>query len=400
MLVRKLVMKGLAAALVAMCICLPCFTQQNDGASLAAFDRALAQGQVEKARQLLGEILARPHVQQDILLQAGVALAQRELFAPAAEVFARCVKDYPRSFEAHYNLALADIALQRFDEARAALDSVNQPSKHQQYAREYLRGKIYDALGQTDLAARSLSAAFAGAPEEENYALDLGLFYLRRRLYAKAVATLEAGVKYHPNSVFLSLGLALSQVFGDEPPKAVATCRKILAMEPDFGPAQILMVVAFYMNGENENCVRETAAAIGRPNAAPYLYYLHAAALLKLDSREYQSMLHDLESANRGIPGCTFCYFTASKVHQAMGDESAAIADLETLVTRVDPEFAQGWYRLANLYQHARRTTDAAQALAKFRAIRTAQNDRETEYLRKLFLSALGAKAPESATPR
>jgi hypothetical protein len=34
-----------------------------------------------------------------------------------------------------------------------------------------------------------------------------------------------------------------------------------------------------------------------------------------------------------------------------LGDDSAAIADLETLVGKIDPEFAQGWYRLGNLYQ-------------------------------------------------
>jgi len=64
------------------------------------------------------------------------------------------------------------------------------------------------------------------------------------------------------------------------------------------------------------------------------------------------------------------------------------------LVTRVDAEFSQAWYRLANLYQHAGRSDDAAKALARFRSIKTTQTDLETEYLRKEFLSALGAEQP------
>ncbi|HUJ21575.1 MAG TPA: hypothetical protein VLX58_08650 [Bryobacteraceae bacterium] len=148
-------------------------------------------------------------------------------------------------------------------------------------------------------------------------------------------------------------------------------------------------MAALYMNGENEQCARETAAAVGLPNAHPYLHYLHAASLLKMNSKDYAVLLQDLDTANRGIPGCAFCYFAQSKVHQELGDEAAAIADLETLVERVDPEFAQGWYRLSNLYQHAGRTADAAGALARFKAIRTAQTDREAEYLRKVFLDAL-----------
>jgi len=165
-------------------------------------------------------------------------------------------------------------------------------------------------------------------------------------------------------------------------------------MDPGFGPARLLLVVAFYMNGENENCAKETAAAISRPGAPPYLYYLHAASLLKLNSTDYTTMLRDLETANRSIPACAFCYFEQSKVHQEMGEVAAAIADLEALVGRIDPEFAQGWYRLSNLYQRAGRGDDAARALARFRAIKTAQTDRDTEYLRKLFLSALEGEQP------
>jgi hypothetical protein len=35
-------------------------------------------------------------------------------------------------------------------------------------------------------------------------------------------------------------------------------------VEPSFGPAWLLLVLAFYINGENQNCVAETAAALRR----------------------------------------------------------------------------------------------------------------------------------------
>jgi tetratricopeptide (TPR) repeat protein len=382
------VTKGLSGALILLWLVTPCFG--SDSRMLAAaIERAISEGQNEKARQALEELLTEPHVELDVLLATGIKLAEREYYGPAADVFGRAVKDYPQSFEARYNLALADLALRKFTEAQTALEGLDRLSRDQQLAREYLRGKIYFALGQNDKAERGLAAAFAGAPQQENYALDLGLFYLRRQLYRKAVATLDTGVKHHPDSIYLTLGLALAQLFGDDPPKAIATCRKTLAMDPAFGPARLLLVVAFYMNGENENCVKETGAALSRPGAPPYLYYLHAASLLKLNSKDYPMMLRDLDTASRSIPGCAFCYFEQSKVHQEMGQDTAAIADLEMLVERIDPEFAQGWYRLSNLYQHAGRANDASRALARFRAIKTAQTDRDTEYLRKLFLSAL-----------
>ena len=393
MLVRKAVTDQLRTMILMAGMSLSLFAQQAaDHELTAALDHALAAGQIEQAQRALEAMLVQPHVKLELLLEAGAKLADHELFALARTAFIRGVSDYPRSFEARYNLALSDFALRKFSEAQIMLDGAPELSKEQHLSREYLRGKLYDALGQTDLAEQSYLLAFRGAPQQENYGLDLGLHYLRRHLYAKALETLKTAAKYHPDSIYLELGLGLAQVLGDDPPRAIATCRRILAKEPTFGPARLLLVVAFYMNGENQNCASETASALRRPGAPPYLYYLHAASLLKLNSKEYAAMLRDLDEARRAIPGCAFCYFTQSKIHQEMGDESAAITDLEQLVTRVDPEFSQGWYRLASLYQHTGRQADAGRALERFRSIKSEQTDRETEYLRQLFLSALGAE--------
>ena len=391
MLVRRAVTDRLRIMILIAGMSLSLSAQQSDDRAMAAaVDRAFADGQIEQARLSLEAMLARPHVNLEVLLETGAKLADRELFGLARAVFVRGVNDYPRSFEARYNLALADFALRRFAEAQTTLDGAPELSDEQQVSREYLRGKLYDALGKTDLAEESFLAALRRSPQQENYALDLAIHYLRRHLYAKALETLTAAAKYHPDSIYLGLGLGLAQVFGDDPLRAVATCRKILAKEPEFDPARLLLAAAFYMNGENQNCVAQTEGALRQPGAPPYLYYLHAASLLKLNSKAYAVMLHDLDEANRGIPGCAFCYFALSKVHQKMGDEGAAIADLEQLVTHVDAEFSQGWYRLAILYQHAGLQDDAARARARFRSIKTEQTDHETEYLRKVFLSALG----------
>jgi tetratricopeptide (TPR) repeat protein len=356
-----------------------------------ALDLAIAEGHPEQAQKALSELLRRPHVELEVLLACGAKLAEGEHFEPARAVFARAVQIYQRSFEAHYNLALADIALRRFDEARAAVEAPVEASRDQQLAREYLRGKIHEAAGEPALAERCYTAAFSAAPEEENYALDLGMFYLRQRNQAKAREILAAGVKYHADSVYLLLGVALAEYLDNDPPSAAATCSKILAIEPQFGPAQLLLAVAHYTNGENEKCVKESAAVIGRPGAPPFLYYLHAASLMKLGSKDYGAMLADLETVTRSMKDCGFCYVALSKLHQEMGNERAAIADLETLVGRVDPGFPNGWYRLANLYQHAGRTADADRALERFESLKTKQTRSEEEYLGKFLLPELNA---------
>jgi tetratricopeptide (TPR) repeat protein len=372
------------------------FAQQQDTPTLSSsVDREAAEGHPEEAQKALAELLARPYIKLDVLLESGAKLAQGEHFEQARAVFARGVKDYPKNFEVHYNLALADIALRRLDEAHTTLEAQMELSKDQSLAREYLRGKIYDATGEQVLAERCLTAALTGAPQQENYALDLGMFYLRQRNHAKALKILEAAIKYHPQSIYLLLSLALIEYLDNNPADSAATCFKILALEPLFGPAHVLLAVSYYTNGEYAKCLKETESSIGRPETPPYLYYLHAASLLNMESEDYAAMLGDLKTAIQTMPGCAFCYFALSKVHQAMGNAGGAIGDLQTLVERIDPEFSKGWYRLASLYQHSGRTADAARALEKFHAIKTAQTDPEAAYLRKFFLSELGDEGSE-----
>ena len=379
--------KALRDVLFGLCTTIAALAQQPSAATLArTVDQAIAEGRLEQARSALAELLAQPQIGLEVLLECGARLAEAEQFDPARAVFARAVKDYPRNFEARYNLALADIGLRQLDEARAAIEPARDLSKDQQLAREYLLGKIHEAAGEASLAEHSYAVAFSGAPQQENYALDLGLFYLRRRNYAKARETLASGIRYHPESVFLLLGMGLAEYLDNDAPGAARTCDRMLSIEPGFGPAQLLLAVAHYASGENEKCRKETAGVINRPGAPPFLYYLHAASMLRLGSKDFQAILADLDRATHAIPDCSYCYLALSKVHQQMGNNRAAIKELETLVTRVDPQFANGWYRLAGLYQQAGRAADAASALDKFQRIKTATTASESEYLGKFLV--------------
>jgi hypothetical protein len=151
MLVCKAVIDGLRTMILIAGISLSLLAQEESGRALAStLDRVLAAGQTERARQVLDEILAHSHVDLGVLLEAGAKLADHDLFEMARAVFARGVSDYPQSFEARYNLAMADFALGRLLEAQTTLDSNGLLSQQQRLSREYLRGKIYEALGQTE----------------------------------------------------------------------------------------------------------------------------------------------------------------------------------------------------------------------------------------------------------
>jgi len=393
---------ALCCPLCAAADCEAGVTSQRDSPSpeslATALAQALARAENQRATELLGQLLERPQLGADLLLRVGIELAQRELYASAARAFTRCAQEHPQVFEAYYNLALAEFAEENFSSALAALDAAPHGSEPQQLARLYLRGKIENALGKTDDAERDLAAAFSGNPRQENYALDLGLFYLRRRAYPHAAEVLERGASFHPPSPYLALGLALAQFLGGHEPQSIETARKLLQVAPDFSAARLLMAFALYMSGKLDEAEKTAAQGLAVRQPPPYLYYLHAALALKRQSKDYDRILAELALAHRGIPACSLCSLAESKAHQAKGDRDKAIADLETAL-RFDPAFADAWYHLAPLYQRAGRAADAAHARAEFERLKANQENRETELLRGVFLETLGSEPRFSPKP-
>jgi predicted Zn-dependent protease len=362
---------------------------QAPESALARLKQALDKGRVEEARTLLPAVLQQPNLDAGSLLGVGLQLADQELYPEAERVFARAAREYPGRFDAHYNLALATFALHQFDQALTCLERAPAGSRPDELARRYLRGKIYDSLRRQDLAEADLAAAFSGQPSQENYGLDLGLFYLRQRAYERAASTFQAGLVFHPRSSFFWLGLSLAQLLGGKGPQAADSCRKLLATEPGFAPARLLWAYSLYSAGEYEKCEQAASAGLRAAQPHPYLYYLHAAVLLKMESKDYGLIEGELTLAAGAIPNCSLCLVARSKVRQEQGAWEAAIADLETVVSRMDQDSSQAWYRLAALYARAGRREDAARARERVRAIK-AESNQDNELVRQIFLRDLG----------
>jgi tetratricopeptide (TPR) repeat protein len=381
----------------------PLFTVQSrrvpesssDGvlASAQSLEEALSRGQQEKVHELLLQLLDRPHLDSDFLLRLGIRLAGREMYPEAARVFERCVQEHPTIFEAYYNLALSYVAQQKWTEAVAALERAPQRSHSETVACSYLRGKIEDSEGETSKAEHDLSAAFDGAPQNETYGLELGLFYIRHHLYPQATAVLERTESSNQHSSFLLLELSLARFLAGQESQSVEELKKLLAMRPGFAPAELLMTFELMMGGKLADAERTASIALHYPHPSPYLYYLHASVLVKLQSRQYSRILKELHIARDGIPSCSLCYLTESKAHQAQGNFVAAISDLETAVG-LDPDFPDAWYRLASLYRRVGRRADAIRALDHFQKLKVDKEERESQILREHFLKTMDMATP------
>src|SRR5437660_8927659 len=66
--------------------------ESSSGAAVASLERALSEGNAEKAHDLLIQILKRPHLGSDLLLRLGMQFADQELYGEAAEAYKRGIK--------------------------------------------------------------------------------------------------------------------------------------------------------------------------------------------------------------------------------------------------------------------------------------------------------------------
>jgi predicted Zn-dependent protease len=362
--------------------------QQGGDAVIAELKAALASNNVAEVRALEQQLLAG-QASLDTLLAAGFLLAQQEKMPEAAALFERCSQQFPSSFEAKYNLALARIALTQYPSALDTLNSISPVSADEKTSVEYLTGKIFLNTNRLKEAQERLSKAYAQRPTEENYALDLALLYIRAAAYVQAIRVLEPSLVVHPASEDLALELALSQVLAGNYAKGIAICRKLQEQDPPAGIPRLIAAFAYCAQQSFPSCEAEASAGLAAPHPNPYFYYLRARASWDSGSTEHARMLDDVSTAIRQMPACNACLLLRSRMFEAAGENGSAIDDIRKVVER-DTQDAADWYRLSVLYRKEGRGKDASAALRQYRSIHHDGSNREVESFREQFLNRMG----------
>jgi Flp pilus assembly protein TadD len=356
---------------------------------------SLEQGASKQASADLDQLLAQPQGDSKLLLRVGIAFAQKGLYSEASRAFTRVVRDHPDLFEGHYNLALAELAEGHLHPALEAIDQASHASEEDATARLYLRGKIEAALGEGPQAEQDLSAAFAKQPGQENYALDLGLLYLRAHAYAKSEDVFAKGSQLNPRSPYLLLGLALAQFLAGRTSQSIEASRRLLAADSDFSPARLLLGFTLYFDGDLDEARRMALNGLDLPDPNPYLYYLDATVLLKQRGSEYARILSDLAAAEKAMPNCALCYVASGKAREQQDDLTGAFSDFQTAV-RLAPGLSEGWYHLASVSDRMGKKSEAAQARQHFEQMKANEDEREKDMMREVFLQSLDDKSSDA----
>jgi tetratricopeptide (TPR) repeat protein len=363
------------------------FSYLSAGSVLADLDAALASNDTQQVRNIEQRLLSG-NESADTLLSAGALLARHDLLQDAAAVFERCAQQFPVLFEAKYNLALTRIGLNDYPAAEKTLHAMSPGSARETSAVQYLQGKIYSATGRAQEARQSFENAYRSNPEEENYALDLALLYIRSSAYVPAIQILQPSLARHPESEELALELALSDALAGQQADALAVCHKLTERNRDLSSPRVIAAFANCAAGSYQACEAEAAAGLALAHPDSYLYYLHAEALWNSGASDQSKILSELDAAIDKMPACGVCYLLRSRVREAAHDDRAAISDLKAAIGQ-EAQSAQAWYRLSVLYRKAGSLAEADDAIRHYRAFRERQATEEIEGFRKQFVGSL-----------
>jgi predicted Zn-dependent protease len=371
-----------------VCVCSCVAAQESQDAVVAQLNTALASNNMAAVRALEQKLLSEP-ASLSTLLAAGFLLAQQEKMSDASAVFERCSQQFPSSFEAKYNLALARIALAQYPSALDALNSISPVTPDEKASVEYLTGKIFLNTNHLKEAQKSLANAYAQRPKEENYALDLALLYIRSAAYVEAIRVLETSLAVHPASEDLALELALSHILAGNYSQGLAICRNLQEQDPRLGILRVIAAFAYCSQRSFHSCQAEASAGLASPHPNPYLYYLRARAGWDSHSTEHGRVFDDVSTAIRQMPTCSACLVLRSRILEASGDNVSAIADIKRALEG-DTQDAADWYRLSVLYRKEGRKEEASAAVQHYRSIHDNGSNQEVESFRKQFLDTMG----------
>lgn len=360
---------------------------------LQGLEGALAANDTEAARMWERRLIAG-NDDADTLLRAGALLAGHDLLSDAAAVFEECSRRFPTRFEAKYNLVLARVGLGEYVAAEKTLDSVSPLPGQETSAIQYLRGKIDYATDRKQEARQNFENAYRSSPDNENYALDLGLFYIRSSAYVPAVQMLQSSVAQHPRSEDLALELALADALAGQQADALSVSHALVARNPDLSIPRVIAAFASCMSANYRACEAEARAGLSTPHPEPYLHYLLAEALWNSGSAGHTYIQDELSKAIEEMPGCGVCHLLRSRVREAEGNGQAAIADLKAALQE-DRQLAPAWYRLSVLYRKSGMSKEADDAIRHYRALLTQQANDEIESFRKQLLNSLNGQASQ-----
>ncbi len=298
---------------------------------LKLYEARLRQGNPAEAERELRAVLSeRPDDESLIHLLAFLLLSQ-DRFQEGADLYRNYIETHPAAVESRVNLALVDFKLNRVGEALAQLKKAfdSDPAKANEFFyRQLVRNMAPEGLAEL---ARDTKREL-GLPED--------------------------GARAH-----LLLGREFESLARSR--NAIEEYEKYLAAQPDDLDALYHLARLYFQAGEGERCrqalgrLLQEAGSIG--DSARFL-----AAELAVKSDRLEEAAGFLKNLPSSYRGSALYQMLAARVALGEGDLQNA-ERLLSAVLKSDPDMAEAYFYLGQVYVRQGRTDKGREAMAEFR---------------------------------
>ncbi len=322
----------------------------GDAATAASeMDAALLLAPEDKGLQAAAAVAA---------LQEGQALAEAKKYSEAAPFFDRAFALAPERGEAAFNAALAwfeagdwDRAATIADRAKAAGDSATVES---------LIGDIAEKRGDPLAAVRAYQAAVTLNPGEERYRAVLAVELLHHQTFPAAVAVLEQAARLFPASAKLRVLLGLSYFLVDRSQDSIDALLEALRAAPEDEAAKRYLAEITFLDTASPD-PRAVDAVCKDPHQDAFCGAIRLRTAKESgDQRGLSEIVSRLKSSAREKPREALAHCQLGKAYEWQNRWEQARTEMETCVA-LEPNTAEGHYRLARVYRQLGLHTKAAE---------------------------------------
>jgi len=254
---------------------------------LAQAREALAKGEIQRAHDLISDLLREKPDSGEALDLKGLAL-QSMGRAEAEQAFREAIRRIPKRAEPHDHLAAFLYQSGRTEEAIAEWQAAVR--ENSQYAvGHYNLGSAYQRVGRLDQAVTEFRQALKLKPELTSARINLGIVLVTMGRFPEAEKELREAARQAPEDPEVAFNLGAAYVSARRTEDGIRELRRALALRPDFAEARERMGTAFFYDGKLEEAAREFGEALKiRPKYAEAHFGL--GVLLSEEGKEEEAI--------------------------------------------------------------------------------------------------------------
>jgi tetratricopeptide (TPR) repeat protein len=310
-------------------------------------DAELKRQQYDQAERELDRLLGCKALSSLDTFNLGWLYGRAHNFQKALSEFNSVSRDVPNAATHQYAIALAQFELKDY---KAAVDTLTNTQGHdlnQESAN--LLAVSYSKLGLYQESYAVLTDEIHRHPDDQPAYLNLVTLLCDQGRFAEAADIADKAVSAFPRNADVLVVRGAAHTLVGETAAAQADYQAAINASPLNGPSRFFLAVSEYKEGRYADARDEILRAIRAGVKDSDLHYLLAEVTLRIDPRNIENALAELNRAIAMNPREVHALSLRGKLLLQRHDLKGAVSDLE-LAHSIDPASASAAYNLARAY--------------------------------------------------